>query len=202
MTTDQNQTQTQPTQPTAQAPAPAPAPEPGAEFRSMSPEAFAARLKSEREAGLRSALAALGIDSLDTAKAKIEAASKLEAAQLTEQQRLAKQLEELTPLAAKAKQYEELVASTLEAEEKAIPESKRALLALAPEEPAQRLAWLAKAKSTGLFADATATATAQPATTRAGGTAPSPSTPTAKKSTRDMTPEEYAAHKARVLAGG
>lgn len=200
MTTDQNQTQ--PTQPTAQAPAPAPAPapEPGAEFRSMSPEAFAARLKSEREAGLKSALAALGIDSLDTAKAKIDAASKLEAAQLTEQQRLAKQLEELTPLAAKAKQYEALVASTLEAEEKAIPESKRALLALAPEEPAQRLAWLAKAKGTGLFADATAPA--QPATTRAGGTAPSPSTPTAKKSTRDMTPEEYAAHKARVLAGG
>lgn len=199
MTTEQSQ-QTQPAQPVQQAQAQA-QPEPGAEFRSMSPEAFAARLKSEREAGLKSALAALGIDSIDSAKAKIEAASKLEAAQLTEQQRLAKQLEELTPLAAKAKRYESLIASTLEAEEKAIPEAKRALLALAPEAPEERLAWIAKAKGTGLFADSAAAAAAQPATTRAGGTAPAAKQPTPAKAPKDMTPAELDAYKASLFGG-
>lgn len=197
--TEQQTQQAQPTQPTAQ---PAQAqPEPGAEFRSMSPEQFAARLKSERDAGLKAALGSLGVDSIDTAKAKLEALAKAEQAQLTEQQRLQKQLEELSPLAAKAKSYEATIAATLEAEEKLIPEAKRGLLALAPESPADRLAWLAKAKATGLFAEAAAAA-AQPATTRAGGTAPASKQPTPAKSVKDMTPEEYAAHKARVLAGG
>lgn len=200
MTIDQTQ-QAQPPQTQAQ-PQP-PAPEPGAEFRSMSPDAFAARLKNEREAGLKSALAALGIDSLDAAKAKIEAAAKLEAAQLTEQQRLAKQLEELTPLAAKAKAYEALVTSTLASEEQALPEDKRALLVLAPEEPAQRLAWLAKAKAAGLLVQPPAAPAAAPllATTRAGGVAPSPKQPTPAKAPKDMTPVEFEEYK-RSLFGG
>lgn len=199
MTTEQQtQAQPQPTQPATQ---PAAQPEPGAEFRSMSPEQFAARLKAEREAGLKATLTALGVDSVDTAKARLEALAKAEQAQLTEQQRLAKQLEELAPLAAKAKAYEATIAATLEAEEKALPEGKKALLALAPESPAERLAWLAKAKATGLFAEAAAVA-AQPATTRAGGTAPAPKQPTPAKAVKDMTPEEYAAHKTLVLAGG
>lgn len=189
MTTEQQTQQTQPTQPAAQ-PAAQAQPEPGAEFRSMSPEQFAARLKAEREAGLKATLTALGVDSVDTAKARLEALAKAEQAQLTEQQRLQKQLEELAPLAAKAKAYEATIAATLEAEEKALPEAKRALLALAPESPAERLAWLAKAKATGLFADAAAVA-AQPATTRAGGTAPAPKQPTPAKAPKDMTDAEF-----------
>jgi hypothetical protein len=194
----QTQAQPQPTQPVAQ---PAQAqPEPGAEFRSMSPEAFAARLKAERDAGLKAALATIGVDSLDTAKAKLEALAKAEQAQLTEQQRLAKQLEELAPLAAKAKAYEATIAATLEAEEKALPEGKRSLLALAPESPAERLAWLAKAKATGLFAEA-GPAAVQPVTTRAGGTAPAPKQPTPAKAPKDMTPAEFEEYK-RSLFGG
>ncbi len=190
MTTEQQTQQTQPTQPAAQ-PAAQAQPEPGAEFRSMSPEQFAARLKAEREAGLKATLTALGVDSVDTAKAKLEALAKAEQAQLTEQQRLQKQLEELAPLAAKAKSYEATIAATLAAEESALPEAKRALLALAPESPAERLAWLAKAKAQGLFADAAAVA-AQPATTRAGGTAPAPKQPTPAKAPKDMNQAELA----------
>lgn len=197
--TTETQTQAQPTQPTA---AQTQAVEPGAEFRSMSPEAFAARLKSERDAGLKAALSSLNVDSIDTAKARLEALAKAEQAQLTEQQRLAKQIEELAPIAAKAKAYEAMIASTLEAEEKALPESKRALLALAPDSPAERLAWLAKAKTAGLFADTiAAAAVAQPATTRAGGTAPSPKQPTPAKAPKDMTAAELEAYK-RELFGG
>ncbi len=197
--TEQQTQQTQPTQPAAQ-PAAQAQPEPGAEFRSMSPEAFAARLKAERDAGLKAALSSLNVDSIDTAKARLEALAKAEQAQLTEQQRLQKQLEELAPLAAKAKAYEATIAATLAAEESALPEAKRSLLALAPESPAERLAWLAKAKAQGLFADA-ASAAAQPATTRAGGTAPAPSQPTPAKAPKDMTTTEVEAYKRQLFGG-
>jgi len=169
------------------------APEAGAEFRSMSPEQFAARLKAEREAGQRAALGVLGVDSLDVAKARLEAQKQAELATLTEQQRLAKQLEELAPVAARAKAYEQTIAQTLASEESAIPEAKKNLLALAPTEPAERLAWLSKAKAAGLFGDSAAAGAVAPVTTRAGGTAPSPQQPTGPKPVKDMSPEEYRA---------
>lgn len=168
-------------------------PEAGAEFRSMSPEQFAARLKAEREAGQRAALGVLGVDSLDVAKARLEAQKQAELATLTEQQRLAKQLEELAPVAARAKAYEQTIAQTLASEESAIPEGKRGLLALAPIEPADRLAWLSKAKAAGLFSGGAAAGAVAPVTTRAGGTAPSPQQPTGPKPVKDMSPEEYRA---------
>jgi len=119
----------------------------------MSLDQFNGRLKAEREAARREWLKDLGADKIEDVKARLAKASELENAQLSELEKAKKTAQELAGEAKRAQAYEASIKKYLEAEEAAIPEGKRSLLDLAPEQPEARLEWLAKAKTKGLFAE-------------------------------------------------
>jgi hypothetical protein len=144
------------------------APPPGEEWKGMTQEQFNQRLAKEREQGTKSFLKSMGFENVDQAKSFLDESKKLMDSQKTEAQRAAERLASLEPKAKQAETYETTIKKYLELEEKAIPESKRGLLALAPptEQAAARLEWIALAKMQGLFAEsapAAATATTTPA---------------------------------------
>ncbi len=176
---------------TTQQPPAAPA-TPALAFQQMSPEQFKARLAEERAAGAKETLSTLGVDTVDAAKTSIAKAKELELAKMTEAEKAAAKIAELEPAAKKAAALEATIKSYLEAEEKAVPEDKRGLLALAPTESHARLEWIAKAKAQGLFA-AAPTAQQPLANTRAGGAAPPAGPNTPQKLPKDMTDAEFAA---------
>lgn len=164
-------------------------PQPAHDFQRMGLDQFNARLAAEREAGLKTALAAIGAESLDAAKARLAKAQQIEQSQLTEQERVIAKLKELEPKASRASELEVAVQQFLKSTEESIPESKRALLDLAPTEHTARLNWIANARAKGLFSEAAPSAPQQPANTRAGhGAAPTPATGT--KHPTEMTAAE------------
>lgn len=168
------------TPPPAPVASPPPAtPPPGEEYRAMSPEAFKERLASERDAARRAQLKDLGFERSEDLKGALAKLKAREDADLSESQRIQKQLDDLAPRAKRAEALEARIKGVLEAEEGAIPDAKRALLELAPSDPADRLEWIARAKARGLFADAQPAAPEpkrepKPATTMATG---GPATP-------------------------
>ena len=185
----QSTTTTQPgtatTQPAAPIPPPS-APAPGEEWRNMTGDQFKARIAEAQNAGGSKAFKDLGFKDAAEARAALDELKKLKDAQLSEQERTKKQIDELAPKAQRADELEQTVKALLEVEEKAIPDDKRGLLDLAPPatQPDKRLAWIASAKGKGLFASAPAAAASaasaprepKPATTIAppGPTAPQP----------------------------
>jgi hypothetical protein len=187
---------------------------PGEEYKGMSPEAFKARLESERAAGTKGLLASLGVDSPDAIKKALETLKKLESEKLSETERAAARIAELEPAAKKVADLETRIRKVLEVQEAAIPEAKRGLLDLAPPatDAAARLEWIVTARAKGVFDDAaagtttTTTDATKAANSRAGGTAPATTTTTvAAKSVWEMTPEErkraLAEAEARLRAG-
>lgn len=156
-------------------PSPA-APAPGEEFKNMTPEQFKARIAEAQSAGAAKAYKDLGVKDTSEARARFEELQKLKDAQLSEQERAKKQIDELTPQAARAVKLEQAVKSLLETEEKLIPDDKKSLLDLAPaaDQPEARLQWIASAKAKGLFAT-TAPAT-DPASAAAAQRAANPAT--------------------------
>ena len=183
---------------TPAAPAVPAAPAPGEEYKAMSPDAFKARLAEERNAGTAQLLKALGFEKPEQLQAALGELKTIKQASMSDAEKMASRIKELeaqAALAAKTPQLQETIRKTLEAEESAIPESRKELLTLAPVEPELRLPWIAEAKKRGLFADAI-TQAPQPvglSTTKAGG-APPPSVPGASqtKHPRDMTDAEFA----------
>lgn len=173
------------------------APPPGEEYKAMSPEAFKARLTEERNAGVATLIKALGFEKPEQLQAALGELKTIKQASMSDAEKMASRIKELeaqAALAAKTPQLQETIRKTLQAEESAIPESRKGLLALAPQEPELRLPWIAEAKARGLFAETFAQP--QPpglATTKAGG-APPPSAPGAPqtKHPRDMTDAEFA----------
>jgi hypothetical protein len=181
----------QPTVPVAapaptQPPAP-PAPAAGEEWKNMTAEQFKARLGEATAAGEAKLLKALGVKDPGEIKSALAEFKKLQDAQLSEQERSKKQIDELAPKAQRAEKLEQAVKTLLETEEKLIPDDKKGLLDLAPsaDQPEARLTWIANAKAKGLFGTAAAVTTtieptpkpaANPATTMApnGPTPPSP----------------------------
>jgi hypothetical protein len=176
----------------------------GEEFKSMTREQFNARLAEAGDSAVKKLLEGLGLSKPEELKARITKAKELEQAQLSETEKLQARIKELETPASAAKVYEDAIKETLAIREKAIPETKRDLLELAPTDPAARLRWLTAAEAKGLFTVASAAAPAtetKPANSRAGnGNAPPPAgkvvDPTApKKPFHLMTPEERAAEK-------
>lgn len=151
----------------------------------MSREAFNARLAAEREAGAKSVLKDLGVEKAEDAKARLAEDAKRREAEKTELQRAQEQAKEAETLRTYKANSEAAIKRLLEAETKAVPESKKGLLDLAPPEtdPVARLDWMARAKERGMFTDAAPATTTQgekkpanPATT-AGPNGPTPPKP-------------------------
>lgn len=191
------------TPPTPAQPAPAaPALE---EHQRMSRDAFNARIAEASEAGFRKALKELGADKIDDAKARLSKAAELEQAQLTESQKLQKQLDELSPRAKRAAELETILDAHAKAQFEALPASLQKYVAsTAGEDAAKRLAAINAARESGLFdalagkpADAPAPALPardpKPATTLAP---PGPATP---KPAGTLTP--YETHRDLQRAG-
>jgi hypothetical protein len=162
------------------------------------PDTLNARLAEAREAEQRKLFKGLNVKDMAEASAKLAELKKLQDAQLSEQERVAKQLAELQPKAERAGVLEQTVREYLAIEEGLVPEGKKGLLDLAPpaEQPEARLKWIASAKAKGLFTEATtpvpAAAPTTPANTRAGITPPpTPAPMNSTRHPRDMTPEEF-----------
>lgn len=189
----------------AQAPAQQAPAAPALAFQGMTLEQFNERLAQAEAAGSKKALAQLGAESIDAAKAALDADKKRRDAELSAQQKLDAQTQQLATASARATALEASVKGYLDAEEKAIPEDKRALLELAPPatDPSARLQWIANAKAKGLFAATTAPAAAStPANTKAGGTAPATgNAATPQKKPSEMNDAEYAVWKQQRDAG-
>lgn len=173
------------------------------DFQRMTLEQFNARLQAEREAGAKGALGAIGVESVDVAKARVAKAAELERASLSESEKAQARIKELEPAAANAAKFEEALKRQLKATLESIPEAKRGLLDLAPAEtdPVARLDWITNARAKGLFNDvAPATpAVHQAANSKAGmGAPPTPSTSQAKP-THELTKEEFEALKRERL---
>ena len=86
---------------------------------------------------------------------------KLKDAQMSDQERLAAQLNELKPKADKVDKYEAVIGALLESELATVPEDMRDIVpsTLAPED---RLDWLRQAKAKGLFSKPDSAPTPQP----------------------------------------
>lgn len=154
---------------------PAASPPPaGEEWRNMSADAFKGRLDEAGSAREKQLMKEFGFKTPAELKTALDEGKKLRDAQLTEQQRLQAQVEELSPRAKRALDLEAAVVALLDTEEKAIPADKQALLGLAPpaDQPEARLKWIAMAKAQGLFAGAAAAAT----TTTPAARPPAPAT--------------------------
>lgn len=169
-------------------------PAPGEEYRNMSPEAFKSRLESERLAGTKAALKALGLTNLEEAKLAIENAKKVEAEKLSEIERYKKRVEELEPVSKKLSADNETLKSALEkvAEDafRQLPESFQKYIAtIAGDDAVTRLNAINAAREAGVLPAAKPKATVseetpapekkrevKPATTIApkGPTAPKP----------------------------
>lgn len=155
---------TAPAAPAAASPTVAPTETPSAQhdFQRMSAEQFSARLKSERESARREYLKDLGVEKIEDVKARFAKAAELEAAQLSELEKWQKKAADYEPHVKRAASFEASIKKYLEAEEAAIPEAKRGLMELAPEQPEDRLAWIAKAKAAKLFAEIAPHAVVEP----------------------------------------
>jgi hypothetical protein len=171
---------TSPTPPSAQPSAPAT----GEEYKAMTPDAFATRLRSERDAGVKAMLSSLGIETPEALKSALTKAREVEQAQMTEAQRVQAKLAELEP---KAKGYDEartVLAETVSADLAALPANVRAFIeSTTPDDPVARRRALNAARANGLMptganpaAPATPAAPPNPATTiaPAGPTTPKP----------------------------
>lgn len=198
---------TPPAAPAAPAPAqqppaaPASPPAQGEEYKAMTPEQFKARLDGATSAGVKQALKELGFEKAEDAKARLDALKKLEDAQKTEAQKTAERIAALEPEAAKAKAYGETIAAYAESEFKALPAEAQALVtAQAGDDPHARLKTIAALRTSGVLAKlGAAPAPAQPASTKAGPTAPPPAGQQQKHPSQ-MTPEERKAAEAAFLA--
>ena len=203
--TTQNQAQPPagaPAQPAAQQPPAQAQPAPGEEYKAMSPDAFKGRLAEERNAGVVAFLKSAGFEKPEQLTAALTEYKALKQSGMSDADKLnarIKELEAQAALAQRTPKLEETIRRTLEAEEAAIPASRKGLLALAPVEPELRLPWLSAAKAQGLFTE-TPQAPAQPAaqpglTNTKAGTAPPAAIPGATnvKHPRDMTDAEFAA---------
>lgn len=177
------------------------APSPGEEYKAMSPDAFKARLAEERNAGTAQLLKALGFEKPEQLQAALGELKNIKQASMSDAEKMASRIKELeaqAALAAKTPQLQETIRKTLQAEESAIPESRKGLLALAPVEPELRLPWISAAKAQGLFTEtpqAPALAQQPGLTNTKAGTAPPAAIPgaTNTKHPRDMTDAEFAA---------
>lgn len=117
------------------------------------PEAFKKRLDEAGKSAKNRVFEDLGVKDANEAKAALQELKRLKDAQLTEQERTKKALDDLTPQAARAATLEATIKEFLAAEEQAIPEDKRGFLSLAPpaDKPEDRLRWISNAKAQGLF---------------------------------------------------
>jgi hypothetical protein len=165
----------------------------------------------------------LGVTTIEEAKAKIEAAKKLEDDKKSEIQRVQDQLKALEPEAEKAKRLETTVTAYAAREMGALTEAqKTTIIGLAGEDPAKQLETIEKLKAGGLLAappPAPAATTAAPAgkqsvpapvsTTGAGG-APTPASPTSPdhkavyeklRDTNPMAAAHYALRNEKAIFG-
>ncbi len=177
-------------------PATPPAPAPGEEWKGMTTEQFNARLASERETAQRKLLKDLGAEKPEDIKGALARLKEAEDAKKSDLEKLTGRVTELEPKAKRADELHAAIVGYLEAEEKAIPEDKRALLDLAPpaDQPDARLRWIANAKAKGLFTVAAPAAPEkkEPTTTKAGnGLPPKPADAPAEKRPKDMTDDEF-----------
>jgi hypothetical protein len=152
------------------------------------PDAFKARLAEERETGAKAAekalLKRLGVKDPAEIEQAMADAKKRADAELTETQRTTKRLKELEAEAASITPYRTALTAYLAAEEKAIPEEKLNVLDLAPppEQLAERLTWIIKAKERGMFnvpAPVVPAVPAAPIAPRPGATTMGPNGPAA-----------------------
>lgn len=166
----------------------------------LTSDALAKRLEEERASARTRLLKELGYEKAEDLKGALAKAKSIEDASLTEQQRTAKLLEELTPKAKRADTLSATLTKFLAAEEAAIPEAKRGLLDLAPlsDNPEARLEWIATAKARGLFTDAAPQPPALPPPAKPATTL-APSGPATPKAPGTLT--AYEQHQALVKSG-
>lgn len=166
-------------------------PTPGEEWRSMSPEAFKARLAEERAAGERATLKKLGVDKTEDAKARIEQAVKLEQERMSEQEKLQARISDLEPRAKAAEAYRlELEEQAKAAFESLPPSLQNMIAATAGDDHLARAKAIRAAQASGVLSafstpsPVEAPKVPSPATTVAPG-GPSPTVMASEKTAYD-----------------
>lgn len=169
------------TPPAGTSPAPAPAqaaaPAPLAQDQAKlveNAEAFNARLEAAKAAGERSLLKTLGVSSQDEIKAQMLELRQLKESQMSEQERIKKQLDELTPRAKRAEELEVVLGLYAEQQFAELPKEMQGFIAkVAGDDPAARLRAIATARAEGLLKPS---APAAPAAAPEAPRAPNPAT--------------------------
>jgi hypothetical protein len=210
----QQPTSAQPPPANSAAPAAPALPPPGEEYKSMTPEAFRARLADAEAAGEKRLLKALGVEKLEDVKGAFAKLKDIENANLTATERMKKQLEELTPKAARADALLPIVEMHAKLEFDRLPPAlQKYVQSIAGDDPAARLRAINAARESGVF-DALTKSTAASedaakkaadaakplANSRAGTTPPAPAGPTPAKLPRDMTEAEFRQYQAERRA--
>ena len=140
---------------------------------------LAARFAEEREKARQKLLKELGYDKPDDLKAVLAAAREMQDKQLTEQQKLARERDELKPRAERATLLEQRLASLAQRELASLPDAARtAVTKHAGEDPERVLATIEMFRDAGLIGVAAATPATpeapKPATSAAPANAPKP----------------------------
>lgn len=152
---------TEATQGTAVPAAAIPAPEPKSD--ASEPAWLPGRIEQAKRSAQADALKALGVDSLDAAKAAIAKARELEEASKTEIQRLSEKALALEPLAKRAAELDATVARYADAELSKLSEAQRAAVtAIAGDDKARALATIDALRPTWAAAPAAPTAASAP----------------------------------------
>lgn len=136
------------------------------------PAWLAPRLQEAKDAAVNTLLKGSGLTTADELKTKLTRLAELEQAQLTESERVAKQLEDLKPKAERLGHVEQLLAKVVETQFSALPETvKTAIDAQAGGDPEKRLQLLSVMQASGLLP---ASSLPLPAPTPAPAPAPAP----------------------------
>jgi hypothetical protein len=172
-----------PVAPVAATPAAALAPQPAtpranpAEVN-MSSADLKARLDEEREKSRKAVLAKFGVEKVEDIETKLARLKQLEDAQLSEAERVTKQIEELKKSADEGSRYKRALASAVEDRFAELPEKAReAIDEVANGDPESRLAMMRVLRKAGLVP--TIPSDAAPVVAATAAHAPQPATPAA-----------------------
>lgn len=145
---------------------------------SMPSDKLKTRLSESADAERRRLLKEFGFDSIEDGKRALKLFKEMQDAQLTEQQRIAKELDDLKPKALRADKLAQKLASMVDEQFATLPESAReAIDEIAAGDPEERLKLMAAMRKAGLGASASTNGIQRPVTTAAAPNAPKPGTP-------------------------
>ena len=112
---------------------------------------LAKRLAEAKASALKETLKSLGYEDVSSLQARLQAAKAVEDAQLTEQERAKKELDELRPMATRASELIDRVQRMAEMELKSLPESLRNVVEQLSDDPEDRLDMIMKFRENGVL---------------------------------------------------